>query len=129
MLYNTRWENSETKKIYQATMNSQILMEYLEETLMQRNLVSLIGEQPSPKRGYGVIIYYYSKNPKKRLLSSAPRKNHDHIHIVLFNNVLSVEQLQNTGFDLGNTTSDVKIHSKSEIDILVNLLKTNLQKI
>jgi hypothetical protein len=95
---------------------------------MQRNLVSLIGEQPSPKRGYGVIIYY-SKNPKKRLLSSAPRKNHNHIHIVLFNNVLSVEQLQDTGFDLGNTTSDVKIHSKSEIDILVDLLKTNLQKI
>jgi hypothetical protein len=32
-------------------------------------------------------------------------------------------------FDLGNTTKDVKIHTKSEIDILIDLLKTNLQKI
>jgi outer membrane protein assembly factor BamE (lipoprotein component of BamABCDE complex) len=129
MLYNTRWKTSETKKIYQATKNSQILMEYLEVKLMQRNLVSLIGELPSTKRGYGVLIYYYSKKPKKRLLSSAPRKNHDHIHIVLFNNVLSIKQIQDTGFDLGNTATDIKIHTKSEIDTLVDLLKINLQKV
>lgn len=114
MLYNVSWNTSETKKIYQATKNSEFLMEYLEERLKQVGITKLISEKPSPNRGYGVLYYYYSKQPKKRLLSSAPRREHDHIHVVIFNGILKQEQLSEEQFDLGNEveTPDIKIHSK-----------------
>lgn len=131
MLYNVRWNTSETKKIYQATKNSELLMEHLEKSLLEAGIVKLIGEKPTPNRGYGVLFYYYSSKPRKRLLSSAPRQDHDHIHIVIFNNVLNQEQLLNEGFDLGNEveTSDVKIHRKEEIDKLVGLIINNLHQV
>jgi hypothetical protein len=130
MLYNVRWNSSETKKIYQATKNSEILMEYLEERLIQAEIANLISEHPSPNRGYGVLFYYFSSKPKKRLLSAAPRRDHDHIHVVIFNNILNRELLQKLGFDLGKDKklADLKIHKKEEIDQLIELIKTNLYK-
>jgi len=128
MLYNVTWNSSETKKIYQATKNSEMLMEYLEESLVQTGLCKLIGEHPSPNRGYGVLNYYFTSNPRKRLLSSAPRRNHDHIHVVIFNSILKRQLLQELGFDLGKekVTVDIKIHKKHEIDKLIEILKINL---
>jgi hypothetical protein len=130
MLYNVRWNSSETKKIYQATKSSEILMEYLEERLIQAEMANLISEHPSPNRGYGVLFYYFSSKPKKRLLSAAPRRDHDHIHIVIFNNILNLELLQKLGFDLGKdkNQTDLKIHKKEEIDQLIELIKSNLHK-
>ncbi|MCH1627240.1 hypothetical protein [Fredinandcohnia quinoae] len=106
-------------------------MEHLEKSLLEAGIVKLIGEKPTPNRGYGVLFYYYSSKPRKRLLSSAPRRDHDHIHIVIFNNVLNQEQLLNEGFDLGNEveTPDVKIHRKEEIDKLVGLIINNLHQV
>ncbi|WP_175638334.1 hypothetical protein [Metabacillus schmidteae] len=128
MLYNVSWNTSETKKIYQATKNSESLMECLEKCLLESGLAKLISEKPTPNRGYGVLYYYFSSKPKKRLLSSAPRRDHDHIHVVIFNNLLNQEQLQNEGFDVGNEVEppDVKIHRKEEIEKLVWLIKVNL---
>ncbi|QBP43186.1 hypothetical protein [Paenisporosarcina antarctica] len=130
MLYNIRWNSSETKKIYQATKNSEILMEYLEERLIQDEIAKLISEHPSPNKGYGVLNYYFSSKPKKRLLSAAPRRNHDHIHVVIFNSILNRELLQKKGFDLGKDVNvpDIKIHKKDEIDQLIELIKINLYK-
>jgi len=130
MLYNVRWNSSETKKIYQATKNSEILMEYLEERLLQAEIANLISEHPSPNRGYGVLFYYFSIKPKKRLLSAAPRRDHNHIHVVIFNNILNRELLQKSGFDLGEDEklTDLKIHKKEEIDQLIELIKSNLHK-
>lgn len=128
MLYNVNWNTSETKKIYQATKNSELLMEYLEKCLLDEGIAKLISEKPTPKRGYGVLYYYLSRKPKKRLLSSAPRRHHDHIHIVIFNNILKKEQLQNEGIELGNVVDlpDIKIHVKDEIDRLIMLIKANI---
>ena len=130
MLYNVRWNSSETKKIYQATKNSEILMEYLEERLIQTEIAKLISEHPSPNRGYGVLNYYFSSKPKKRLLSAAPRRKHDHIHVVIFNSILNRELLQKKGFDLGKDVNvpDIKIYKKEEIDQLIELMKINLYK-
>lgn len=128
MLYNVSWNTSETKKIYQATKNSEMLMEYLESCLLKEDIAKLISEKPTPSRGYGVLYYYYSSIPKKRLLSSAPRRDHDHIHVVIFNNILKQEQLFNEGFNLGNEAEppDIKIHTKEDIDKLIRLIKANL---
>lgn len=130
MLYNVRWNNSKTKMIYQATKKSELLMEYLEKRLLEEEICKLIGEQPTAKRGYGVLYYYYSSKPKRRLLSSAPRRDHDYIHIVMFNNLVSREQLHFGNFDLGNEvgTPDIKIHTKEEIDSLIKLIKQNLHR-
>jgi hypothetical protein len=130
VLYNVSWDTSETKKIYQATKNSEMLMEYLESCLLKEDIAKLVSERPTPNRGYGVLYFYYSSKPKKRLLSSAPRRDHDHIHVVIFNNILKREQLLNEGFDLGNEAEppDLKIHSKEEIDKLIRLIRANLYK-
>lgn len=130
MLYNVRWNSSETKKIYQATKNSEILMEYLEVGLIKADLAKLISEQPSPKRGYGVLCYYFSSKPKRRLLSAAPRRDHDHIHVVIFNRILNRELLKKSQFDLGNDLDvpDIKIHKKEEIDRLIEMIKNNLHE-
>lgn len=105
-------------------------MEYLEERLIQAEIANLISEHPSPNRGYGVLFYYFSSKPKKRLLSAAPRRDHDHIHVVIFNNILNRELLQKLGFDLGKDKklTDLKIHMKEEIDQLIELVKSNLHK-
>lgn len=117
------------KKIYQATVDSEHLMEYLEEKLMQTDLEKMISEDPNPKRGYGVLYYYYSVKPRKRLLSAAPRRNNGYIHVVLFNHLLSHETLQQKGFTIGNSEidPDILVKSNEEIDILVNLLKKNFR--
>lgn len=131
MLYNVNWNTSETKKVYQATKNSELLMTYLEESLIREGIAKLISEHPTPSRGYGVLYYYYSSKPKKRLLSSAPRRDHEHIHVVFFNNILNREQLQKAGFDLGREVDppDIKIHRKGEIDKLISLIKTKLYSV
>ncbi|WP_394188544.1 hypothetical protein [Paenisporosarcina quisquiliarum] len=45
--HNICWSTSETKKIYQATKNSEILIEYLEDRLIQSNIAALISEYSS----------------------------------------------------------------------------------
>ncbi|WP_062232324.1 hypothetical protein [Fictibacillus sp. FJAT-27399] len=95
-------------------------------------LVELIGESPVPDKGreYGVMVYYYNAKKRRRLLSAAPRRKHDHIHIVIFSH-LSREILASNQFDLGNSKDpqpDIKIHSKEEITRLINLIKQHWQK-
>ena len=127
---NVRWSTSETKKIYQATKNSEILMEYLEEQLINANMATLISEDPSPSRGYGVLVYYYSLKPKKRLLSAAPRRKNNYIHVVIFNHILSNDYLKEIGFKMGreSQTIDILISNKEDIDKLVHALKKKLHK-
>jgi len=134
MIYNVTWLTSKTKQIYSASKNSEVLMSYLEERLINSNVVELIGEHPVPDKGreYGVIIYYYTTKPKRRLLSAAPRRDHDHIHVVLFRGILSRSQLLENKFEVGNSADpqpDIKVHTKTEIDILVELIQKNLQQI
>ncbi len=87
-------------------------MEYLEKSLLERNLVELIGEAPTPKRGYGVLTYYYSSNPKKKLLTAAQRRKR--YTVVIFNNKIAKEELQRLGFQKGNNreTPDVKMGAR-----------------
>lgn len=93
-------------------------------------MAPLISEDPTPSRCYGVMYYYYSVNPNKRLLSAAPRRNNDYIHVVIFNHILSPEYLKEKGFKMGKESqiTDILIESKDEIDKLVHALKTNLHK-
>ena len=92
---------------------------------MEKNLAELIGEAPSPKRGYGVLTYYYSSNPKKVLLTAAPRRKNDYIHFVIFNNKVTRDELQSLGIKTGNNKQrpDVKISSKEDVDKLVAICK------
>jgi hypothetical protein len=134
MLYNVTWENSQTKQIYNATKRSEELMSYLEYSLLNSELVQLIGEKPVPDKGreYGEMIYYYNSKPKRRLLSAAPRRDNDYIHVVLFRGILTKEQLIKNGFEIGSypePTPDIKLHSKAEIDALIELLKKMIQQI
>lgn len=134
MLYNVTWEESKTKQIYNATKSSEDLMLYLEKSLLDNKLCELIGEQPVPEKGreYGVMVYYYTSHPKRRLLSAAPRRDHDHIHVVIFRGILTREYLNKYNFDSGNSSDpvpDIKIHKKEEIDLLVELLKAKVQLI
>jgi hypothetical protein len=130
--YYTSWNESQTKIIYQATKHTEDLMEILEEALLDSDLVQMIAEKPVPahKRRYGEMIYYLSAKPKRKLLSSAPRREKNHIHIVLFSH-LSREILDKNNFALGNykdPTPDIKIQSKEEIHKFVQLIKNHLQK-
>lgn len=61
-------------------------MESLEDELASAGLVELIGESPVPEQGkeYGVIVYYYNAKKRRRV---APRRKHDHIHIVIFSHL------------------------------------------
>ncbi|PEC48384.1 hypothetical protein COJ46_09745 [Bacillus sp. AFS077874] len=132
MIYNVTWLTSQTKQIYQATRTSEVLMAHLEECLTRSNLVEMIGELPVPDKGreYGVLIYYYKAKPKKRLLSAAPRR--DHNHIVLFRGILSRKELLDNNFDVGNSTDpqpDVKLHSQEEVNRLVEILHKKISKI
>lgn len=134
MLYNVTWENSQTKQIYNATKRSEELMSYLEDLLLKSELVQLIGEKPVPDKGreYGEMIYYYNSKPKRRLLSAAPRRENDYIHVVLFRGILTKEQLIQNGFEIGSypePTPDVKLNSNAEIDVLIELLKKKIQQI
>lgn len=134
MFYNVTWENSQTKQIYNATMRSEELMAYLEDSLLNSELVQLIGEKPVPDKGreYGEMIYYYNSKPKRKLLSAAPRRDNDYIHVVLFRSILTKEQLIQNGFEIGSysePTPDIKLHSKAEIDVLIELLKKKVQQI
>ncbi|MFD2657934.1 hypothetical protein [Gracilibacillus thailandensis] len=134
MLYNVTWATSKTKEIYNATRESEELMAYLETKIVSSNLVELIGEKPVPEKGreYGVMIYYYQSIPNRRLLSAAPRKENDHIHVVLFGGILNRKELVEKGFEIGNGTDpqpDIKMRSKDEINILTELLKKNLRRI
>ena len=58
-------------------------MAYLERSLLDKNLAELIGEAPSPKRGYGVLTYYYSSDPKKVLLTE-PQEGRTIIYMLSF---------------------------------------------
>ncbi|SFB19924.1 MULTISPECIES: hypothetical protein [unclassified Bacillus (in: firmicutes)] len=132
ILYNVTWNSSETKKIYRATKDSEILMEYLEQSLEKANLIKLIGEHPVPDKGreYGVMIYYFNSSPKRKLLTAAPRRNNNYIHIELFSRILTREVLES--FNLGNARDpiiDLKVHSVDEIDRLIELLKANFYKV
>ncbi|MDQ0246518.1 hypothetical protein J2S09_004122 [Bacillus fengqiuensis] len=132
MLYNVNWQSSQTKQIYNATKSSEELMSYLEKTLMNSGLLKLIGELPVPDKGreYGVMIYYYKSRPKRRLLSAAPRREHDYIHVVIFNGILTRGQLIEGGLETGKAgdpNPDLKLHTKEEINTLVDLLVKSLQ--
>lgn len=134
VLYNVTWENSQTKQIYNATKRSEELMSYLEDSLLNSELVQLIGEKPVPDKGreYGEMIYYYNSKPKRRLLSAAPRRDNDYIHVVIFRGILTKEKLKQNCFELGSypePTPDIKLHSKAEIDVLIELLKKMVQRI
>lgn len=125
MIYGVKWNDSETKKIYKATTFSEQLMEYLERRLMEDELVKLSGEKPVPKRGYGMMIYYYSIDPKRQLLTAAPRRKQNYIHVVLTAKSIDNQTLNNNRITLGNYIDplDVKLHTETEIDTLVALLK------
>ncbi|MFY4776623.1 hypothetical protein [Metabacillus sp. RGM 3146] len=73
-MYNGRWETSETKKIYQATRNSEMLIEYLEECMLKESLSSFIGEQPNPKRDYGSKSIMFHLNQEKRFYRCAKKR-------------------------------------------------------
>lgn len=69
--------------------------------------------------------------PKRRLLSATLRRDNDYIHVVLFRGILTKERLLQNGFEIGsypNLTPDIKLHSRAEIDRLIELLKKMTQQ-
>lgn len=132
MIYNVKWNESETKRIYKASSKSEQLMEYLETKLYELHLIQTIGEHPSPKRGYGVLVYYYKQAPYRQLLTAAPRKLHDYIHVVLTCGIFNRNELHSVGFKLGNNQDprpDVKLQFKEQIDTLVSIIQRNNYKL
>jgi hypothetical protein len=132
VIYNVRWNESETKKIYKASSKSEQLMEYLETKLYELSLIQTIGEHPSPTRGYGVLVYYYKQAPYRQLLTAAPRKLHDYIHVVLTCGIFNKDDLQSAGFKLGNNKDprpDLKVQSKEQIHTLANIIQRNNYKL
>jgi hypothetical protein len=115
-----------TKRIYQANKNSELLMAYLEQKLFDSGLALFSGDQPSPNRGYGCMLYYYQVKPKRLLLSAAPRRNNSYIHVVLICGVLNRIDLTQAGFPLGNYPDpqpDMMLSEIQEIDRLVGVLE------
>jgi 5-methylcytosine-specific restriction protein B len=98
-------------------------MEYLENSLFSANLVVDYADSPRPERGFGRMVYYHKSS--RRLLTSAPRKREDYIHVVLCIGTLDKNTLLKQGFILGNGSGrnqDVKISDEKQIDTLINLL-------
>lgn len=122
-----KWLDSMTRKIYNATPKSEELMEYLENSLFSANLVVDYAESPRPDRGFGRMVYYHKTS--RRLLTSAPRKREDYIHVVLCIGTLDKNTLLKQGFILGNGSGrnqDVKISDEKQIDTLINLLQEQI---
>ncbi len=127
--YGVKWNESQSKAIYKATKHSEFLMDYMEQRLIETGLIKDIGEQPvdSPGRQYGAMLYYYKAKPRRILLTSAPRREHNYIHVELKSRVMDRESLLANGFKLGNNVEpkvpDLHIESESEIDRLIDLIK------
>jgi len=134
-LYGVKWNGSQSKKIYKATKHSEYLMECLEQRLLETNLIQLIGEQPvdKPGRQYGVMLYYYKATPRRILLTSAPRRDHNHIHIEIISRVIDRETLLTERLTPGNyyepKAPDLLIESEDEVDKLIALIKKNAYKL
>ncbi|WP_419879651.1 hypothetical protein [Brevibacillus centrosporus] len=131
ILYGVRWKDSQSKTIYKATKHSEYLMEYLEQRLFETGIVKDTGELPvdSPGRQYGVMLYYYKAKPRRILLTSAPRREHNHIHIEIKSRVIDRDTLQTEGFKTGNNQEpkvpDLLIGTEIEIDKLISLIIKN----
>jgi 5-methylcytosine-specific restriction enzyme B len=115
---NIKWNKSETKKIYNANKHSEQLMEYLEFKLFKDKLADSCADSPNYERGYGVMIYY--KNGR-RVLTSAPRKREQHIHVVLPNS--NINELKQLKIPLGRGGNDVLLSNETQIDVLIEFLK------
>lgn len=119
-----RWNESETKKIYQANKESESLMEYLEKQLFNNDIVDSSADSPTPERGYGSMLYY---SEGQRIVVAAPRKRNKHVHVILTNKV-NMAEVRKSGIELGNQKTDIMITSNEDIDKLVALLKHELYK-
>lgn len=137
MIYNVKWNDSKSKIIYRATKHSEYLMDYLEQKLFENELVKMVAERPidSPGRQYGAMFYYYKTNPNRVLLTSAPRRDHNYIHVELRSKIIDRETLISNGLTTGNykepkaSFPDLKMHSESEIDKLIELMRQNNYKL
>lgn len=124
----TRWNESQTKQIYHALPGSEALMEYLEQRLIDKDLVTASVDSVVPERGYGTMVY---KLDKRTLLTSAPRKRDNYIHVVLVFGKISAAQLLDRKLQVGNGSGkgqDVKLYSEQEIDTLVTLIQESLNR-
>lgn len=134
-LYGVKWNESQSKIIYKATKHSEYLMEYLEQRLLETNLVQLAGEQPvdKPGRQYGAMLYYYNAKSKRILLTSAPRRGRNYIHIEIKSRIIDRETLISEGLIPGNNMEpkvpDLHIETEVEVDKLVELVKKNAHKL
>lgn len=124
----TRWNKSQTKQIYHALPGSEALMEYLEQRLIDNNLVTECVDSVVSERGYGAMVY---KMDKRTLLTSAPRKRDNYIHVVLVFGKISATQLLDRKLQVGNGSGkgqDVKLYSNQEIDTLIALIQESLNR-
>lgn len=122
-----KWIDSLTREIFNATPKSDTLMEYLENILISANLAVDYADSPRLERGNGKMVYYHKTG--RRLLTSAPRKREDYIHVVLCIGTLDKTTLLKHGFTLGNGSGgkqDVKISDEKQIDTLINLLQEQI---
>ncbi|WP_078596343.1 hypothetical protein [Evansella clarkii] len=119
-----RWNESETKKIYNANKETEMLMRYLEERLFEKEIVDNSADSPTPDRGFGRMIYY---SGSRRILVSAPRKRYKHIHVVLSNKI-NMAEVKKAGIKTGNGKTDVMLTSNEEINKLVSLLETGWEQ-
>lgn len=93
-------------------------MEYLESTLFKEGLVDSSADSPNRARGFGRMIYY-AKN--RRVLTAAPRKRKEHIHVV-FAKSINMTEVRKEEIPLGNG-NDVILSENIQIDKLVDLMK------
>lgn len=132
--YHISWNDSQTKKIYNATNRSEQLMENLERSLLKYKLVALSGELPllDAGREYGVMIYYYKEKPRRKLLTAAPRRKNNYIHVELSCGLYTQEELKERGFRIGNykgVVPDLFLESNKEIDLLIRLISARNYKL
>ncbi len=124
----TRWNQSQTKQIYHALPGSEALMAYLEQRLINEGLITESVDAVVPERGYGSMVY---KLDKRTLLTSAPRKRDNYIHVVLVFGKISAAQLLDRKLQVGNGSGkgqDVKLYSEHEIDTLITLIQASLNR-
>ncbi|AHV95615.1 McrB family protein [Paenibacillus sabinae] len=122
----TQWNESETKKIFKAMPGSEALMEYLERRLDTEGLVTESNERLFPKKAQGCMVY---KRDTRILLTSAPRKRDNYIHVVLTFGKISAAQLSDRKLKVGSGSGkgqDVKLYSNRDIDIIISLIQETM---
>ncbi|MBU9713224.1 McrB family protein [Evansella tamaricis] len=114
-----RWNASKTREIYHANETSERLIAYLESSLFDHGIVNESADSPNVERGYGRMVYYFDN---RRVITAAPRKIKEHIHVVLSQEE-DMSEYEKATIPLGNQGNDLVISTEEQVDALIQVLK------